>query len=65
MRFATRILYGLAITSTCFAQSIITTVAGTEFVFPAGSRAALDSPIGRNQASALDPDGNLYRSHNT
>jgi uncharacterized protein (TIGR03437 family) len=60
MRFATRILCGLAITSTCFAQSIITTVAGTEFVFPAGSRAALDAPIGRNQASALDQDGNLY-----
>ena len=40
-------------------QGIITTVAGTEWVFPRGGLSAKDAPLGRVTALALDAAGNL------
>lgn len=42
------------------AQGIITTVAGTEWVFPRTALAAKDAPLGRVTALAVDTGGNLY-----
>src|ERR1022692_2123565 len=44
----------------CLSQSIITTVAGTDFVFPRASIPALGAPIGNVGGVAVDSGGNLF-----
>src|ERR1035438_10077469 len=44
----------------CLAQSIITTVAGADFVFPRASIQALGAPIGNVGGVAADSSGNLF-----
>ncbi len=39
---------------------MITTVAGTTWVFPAGAQPALNAPLGQLTALAIDASGNLY-----
>jgi len=41
------------------AQQIVTTFAGTEWVFPGNGAPALDTPIGPTLSTALDPQGRL------
>jgi len=45
-----------------FAQGVIGTFAGTEFLFPADRMLALSAPLGSVQDVALDAAGNLYIS---
>ena len=42
------------------AQGVITTVAGTDWLFPSGNRPAVDAPLGPVAGVAVDPSGNLY-----
>ena len=42
------------------AQGVITTVAGTDWVFPSGNRSAVNAPLGLVVGVAVDPAGNLY-----
>ena len=39
---------------------IITTVAGTDFVFPRTPLPAVNAPLGNTQGVAVDPQGNVY-----
>src|SRR5438876_434946 len=57
LRFAGVFL--LAFTSISFAQTIITTFAGSRFIF-SGEGAALDAPIGSVTAVTADDRGNVY-----
>src|SRR5690349_5756631 len=41
-------------------QSIITTIAGTDFAYPVPPLPALNAPLGRTTAVAFDTRGNLY-----
>jgi len=41
-------------------QQVITTVAGTDWFFPASTLPALNAPLGRTQAVAVDSKGNIY-----
>ena len=41
------------------AQQIVTTFAGTEWVFPGDGRPALDTPLGTDLSVAVDPQGRL------
>ena len=41
------------------AQGIITTVAGTDWVFPGDGKAALDAPLGAVTSVVIDPSGNV------
>jgi uncharacterized protein (TIGR03437 family) len=41
-------------------QSIITTIAGTDFTYPVQPLPALNAPLGNTQAVAVDARGNLY-----
>jgi uncharacterized protein (TIGR03437 family) len=47
---------------TCQAQSIITTLAGSRFVFPPGSIAATSAPVGNVSGVTEDSQGNIYFS---
>jgi len=47
---------------TCQAQTIITTLAGSRFVFPSGSLPALNAPVGNVGGVTEDPQGNIYFS---
>ena len=49
----------LALALTLPAQQIVTTLAGTEWVFPANGAAALNVPIAPGLATAIDPQGRL------
>jgi sugar lactone lactonase YvrE len=46
-------------TSSAWAQ-VITTVAGTNWLFPTGSLSAVNAPLGHIQSVAVDANGNLY-----
>jgi trimeric autotransporter adhesin len=46
----------------CSAQTIITTLAGSRFVFPSGSMAALNAPVGNVGGVTEDSQGNIYFS---
>jgi hypothetical protein len=48
--------FGLA--SLLQAQSVLTTFAGTDWVFPGDGKPALNVPIGDLSGITLDPDGN-------
>src|SRR5579859_7326357 len=41
-------------------QSIITTIAGTDFLYPVQPLPALNAPLGTVSAAALDARGNLH-----
>ncbi len=43
----------------CHAQGVITTVAGSEWIFPTGPLPATDAPLGRIGGVAVDLDGNV------
>src|SRR5579864_7815874 len=45
-----------------FGQRVITTVAGTDFVFPSGSLPAISAPLGPTGGVAIDKSGNVYFS---
>ncbi|MDP3001282.1 MAG: BACON domain-containing carbohydrate-binding protein, partial [Bryobacterales bacterium] len=45
---------------TVFAQALLSTVAGADWIFPRGDRDALDSPLGPLEGVAADASGNLY-----
>lgn len=51
------VLFALALSLP--AQQIVTTLAGTEWVFPADGAAALNTPLSPVLASAIDPQGRL------
>jgi hypothetical protein len=53
------LLLSLALTLTLPAQQIVTTLAGTEWVFPGNGATALNVPIAPVLASAVDPQGRL------
>jgi uncharacterized protein (TIGR03437 family) len=42
------------------AQGVITTIAGTDFLFPRRPQPAVDAPLGRPSGVAADAQGNLY-----
>lgn len=42
------------------AQNVITTLVGTEWLFPSGSVPALRAPLGRIQSIAVDGNGNVF-----
>ena len=50
----------LALSVATGAQGVITTVAGTDWVFPSGNRSAVNAPLGLVVGVAVDPAGNLY-----
>ena len=43
-----------------YAQGVITTVAGTDWLFPSGDRPAVNAPLGPVVGVAVDSSGNLY-----
>ena len=49
----------LAFTASLSAQQIVTTFAGTEWVFPGDGRPALDAPLSTNLSATVDPQGRL------
>lgn len=51
-----------ALASALPAQQIITTFAGTEWVYPGGARRGLDAPLSPAISTALDPQGRLVIS---
>ena len=46
----------------CHAQGVITTVAGSEWILPAGPFPATDAPLGLVAGVAVDSTGNVYAS---
>jgi len=44
------------------ARAVITTLAGTDWIFPSGARPAVDSPLGELWGVVVDHSGNLYIS---
>ena len=44
----------------CHAQGVITTVAGSEWIFPAGPLPAANAPLGRVVGVAVDAAGNVF-----
>ena len=46
----------------CFAQGIITTLAGTDAVFPSASQPALATPLGPVSGAAADATGQVFLS---
>src|SRR5262245_45763606 len=44
----------------CFGQPVITTIAGSDVVFPSPIPPALMAPFGQLHALAVDRDGNIY-----
>lgn len=44
----------------CQSQTIITTLAGSRYIFPAGSSAAVSAPVGNVSAVTEDSQGNIY-----
>jgi uncharacterized protein (TIGR03437 family) len=48
--------------SNAFSQGIVTTLAGTDWVFPARSMPALSAPLGTPSGLAVAPNGDLYIS---
>ncbi|MGH7752924.1 MAG: hypothetical protein ACREN5_08920, partial [Gemmatimonadales bacterium] len=50
----------LFLISWCLQAQIITTFAGTEWIFPGQSMLAGNAPLGRANAVAVDARGNLY-----
>ena len=52
-------LCSLLLAASVYGQQIVTTFAGTEWVFPANGARALDTPIGPLLAAAVDPQGRL------
>jgi len=50
---------GLLVTPAVYAQGIITTIAGTDWLFPANNKPAHSAPLGRVAGVAFDRSGNL------
>ncbi|MBI2685386.1 MAG: hypothetical protein HYX27_03645 [Acidobacteria bacterium] len=50
-------LFLLGLSASLFGQQIVTTYAGTEWVFPGNGRPALDAPLGSVLSVAIDPQG--------
>ena len=50
----------IAIAASLAAQPLITTIAGTSFVFNGDGQPAVNAPIGNVAGIAVDPGGNLY-----
>lgn len=65
MKYSTilRILPSVALAAawagSAYCQSIVSTVAGTEWLFPGGGKAATSAPLGRPFNAAIDAQGNL------
>ncbi|MBM3812904.1 MAG: hypothetical protein FJW20_14870 [Acidimicrobiia bacterium] len=53
-------ILGCVALAACQAQGIIRTHAGTDWVFTANGRPALEAPIGGARGLAIDRDGNLF-----
>ncbi len=49
-----------ALCATSYAQRIITTIAGTEYLFPGDGRPAVNAPLGEISGVAVDAAGALY-----
>jgi uncharacterized protein (TIGR03437 family) len=49
-----------AAVSLCSGQGLISTIAGTRYIFPTAPQPALSAPIGLVTAIAADPQGNIY-----
>ena len=58
----TRLCVCLVAAACAPAQQVITTIAGTDWLFPADGRPALQAPLGSNfyTAVTVDPQGNFY-----
>ena len=54
------VVVALALPVATGAQGVITTVAGTDWVFPSGNRPAVNAPLGLVSGVAVDSAGNLY-----
>src|SRR5262245_51017091 len=52
----------LSLAAPCFSQGVVTTIAGTDWLFPGDGRPALHAPLSATVGLdiALDRDGNLY-----
>jgi sugar lactone lactonase YvrE len=50
----------LVLAASAFAQGIVTTVAGTDYIFPDDGKPALQAHLAGPRACALDAKGNLY-----
>ncbi|HJZ95956.1 MAG TPA: hypothetical protein VKE70_05585, partial [Candidatus Solibacter sp.] len=59
VRALRRLLLLTACVSAAAAQGLITTVAGTDWLFPANGKPARTAPLGRVTGVALDRSGNL------
>src|SRR5437588_658822 len=55
-------ILGLWLAAAAFAQSVITTIAGTDWIFPGDNKPAVEAPLGGFLAMgvAADQDGNFY-----
>jgi hypothetical protein len=60
MRRRTALLGGVLLLAQSAHSQIITTVAGTDFAFPAGNIAAVNAPLGTVSDVAVDHAGNVY-----
>src|ERR1039458_4094569 len=54
------VLLWLSCAPICFPQGVITTVAGTDFVFPSSPMPAVNAPLGLPYGIAIDSGGNVY-----
>ncbi len=55
-------LYVLALSTIVCGQNLITTLVGTEYLFPGDARPAVDAPLGSVEGVAVDRDGSVYFS---
>src|SRR5712692_4947822 len=53
-------LAALLLAAPVLPQNIITTFAGTDWIFPAGQRPALNAPLGSVRSLAFGPNGDLF-----
>src|SRR5581483_7063589 len=60
--FARVFAVGLLLATTAVAQSVITTIAGTDWIFPGDAKPAIQAPLGGflSMGIAVDQDGNIY-----
>src|SRR5215475_13662881 len=59
LRRSAAVFLGLLVGHSAFAQGIITTIAGTDWLFPGNNKPARNAPLGRVAGVTFDRAGNL------
>src|SRR5579862_970772 len=60
MRLGTTVLLSLIFANAVWPQGVITTIAGTDFVFTGDGKPALQAQLGQVYSLAVDASGNVY-----